>query len=281
MNPTEIKAALSRFGSGANKRLGQHFLIDKTALQTIIESADIRPRDRVLEIGPGLGVLTHALMGQGAEVIAIEQDHRMVEYLSADLNAEGCASLLQIVHGDAATIHWHTHIGEGAWKFVSNLPYSITSLALRKALWTPHPPKVAVVLIQREVAERAVSVSGKQKKGKTSLLSLMIALACSSTRIVRRVSPGAFFPPPKVDSAILELVPMSWQEREKKWGIDPEKIMQVAKQGFAHPRKLLASNLGGEKARFALQKLGLLEKIRAEDVSPEQWAQLALFLSTQ
>ncbi|MBP6944428.1 ribosomal RNA small subunit methyltransferase A [Patescibacteria group bacterium] len=280
MSPTEIKAALSILGGGANKGLGQHFLIDATALEVIVSSAAIREGDRVLEIGPGLGVLTRALLEKGAEVVAIEQDRRMIEYLSRGQN-----NRLQVSHGDAAAIHWHTLIGEGNWKFVANLPYSITSLALRKALWAPHPPEVAVVLVQREVAERAVSVApnpllqlplskGERKKHKTSLLSLMVALACSSARIVRRVPPGAFYPPPKVDSAVLQLIPMPWGERQAVWGIEPEKIMRLAKLGFAHPRKLLASNLGGKQAVEALKTVGLSEKIRAEDVSPLEWARL-------
>jgi 16S rRNA (adenine1518-N6/adenine1519-N6)-dimethyltransferase len=275
MNPTEIKAALSVFGGGANKGLGQHFLIDTAALEVIVASAAIRENDRVLEIGPGLGVLTRALLEKGAEVVAIEQDRRMIEYLAREKN-----NRLQVAHGDAAAVHWHSLIGEGNWKFVANLPYSITSLALRKALWAPHPPEVAVVLVQREVAERAVSVAQgsldqlEKKKGKTSLLSLMVALACSSARIVRRVPPGAFYPPPKVDSAVLQLIPMPWGERQAKWGIEPEKIMHLAKLGFAHPRKLLASNLGGKQAVEAMKSIGLSEKIRAEDVSPLEWARL-------
>jgi 16S rRNA (adenine1518-N6/adenine1519-N6)-dimethyltransferase len=136
---------------------------------------------------------------------------------------------------------------------------------------------VAVVLIQREVAERAISVAfdkNQKQKGKTSLLSLMVALACSSAKMVRKVPPGAFYPPPKVDSAVLQLIPMPWGERQAKWGIEPEKIMHLAKLGFAHPRKLLASNLGGKQAVEAMKSIGLSEKIRAEDVSPLEWARL-------
>jgi len=264
MNPSEIKKALSQFGSGANKRLGQHFLIDAAALETIVEAASIKRGDRVLEVGPGLGVLTRALIEKGAEVSAIEQDRRFVEYLQP-------VSGLRVVHGDAATVHWHELVKGDAWKFVSNLPYSITSLALRKALWAPKPPEVVVVLIQREVAERAVA-----KDGKTSLLSLMVGLASASARIVRRVPPGAFYPPPKVESAILQVVPMPWAEREQRWGIDPEKIMHVAKKGFAHPRKLLSSNL--EIAPTLLSEFGLNPKARAENLAPEDWAKLTIRL---
>ncbi|MFA5935948.1 MAG: 16S rRNA (adenine(1518)-N(6)/adenine(1519)-N(6))-dimethyltransferase RsmA [Patescibacteria group bacterium] len=260
MNPTQIKAALTELGGSANKRLGQHFLIDQNVLGRIVDTAAIKKGDRVLEVGPGLGVLTRALLDRGAEVIAIEQDRRFIERLS-DPN-------LRVVHGDAAAIHWHELVDDRPWKFVSNLPYSMTSLALRKALWSPKPPQEVVVLIQREVAERCIA-----RDGKTSLLSLMVALASESSRIVTRVARGAFYPPPKVESAVLHVVPMSVNDREKKWGMNPEKVMDVARKGFAHPRKLLSSNL--EIDPSVLGNLGLNPKARAEDLAPEAWARLA------
>lgn len=277
MIPSEIKAILSRWNGRANKALGQNFLIDPSALEVILTSAQIHPGEHVLEVGPGLGVLTRALMNAGAEVSAIEQDRRFVEFLSGPDAGFESARRPSIVSGDAATIHWHTLVGDRPWKFVSNLPYSITSLALRKALWAPRPPEKLVVLVQREVAERAIA-----KDGKTSLLSLMVAFAASSARIVKRVPAGAFFPPPKVESAILEVIPQTWQDREKRWGIHPEKIMEWARLGFAHPRKLLASNIGlrtGERSISSLEEVGLNAKARAEDLSPEEWAMLARRLS--
>ena len=273
MKPTEIKQALDMVGGRANKRLGQHFLIDKTVLQTIIQAADIKPGDVVLEIGPGLGVLTRALLDQGAEIMAIEQDRRFVEYLKS-LTMEHGTRNINIIHGDAAIVHWHELIGERPWKFVSNLPYGITSLALRKALWAPKPPNNVVVLVQREVGERIVA-----KRGKTSLLSLMAALAAESSRIVKRVPAGCFYPAPQVESVVLQIVPMPWAERVKRWGMNPEKIMEVAKLGFAHPRKLLRSNLSLAIGSSLLSKIGLDEKIRAEDLSPDDWAHLARAIS--
>lgn len=283
MNPSEIKATLTRLGVRPNKRLGQHFLIDRAALQAVVESAALKNGDLVLEVGPGLGVLTRELLDRGARVVAIEQDRTFVAHLKDSFAARD----FDVIHGDAAAVHWHELIGDRPWKFVSNLPYSITSLALRKALWAPRPADRVVVLVQREVAERAVA-----RGGKTSLLSLMVALASSSARLVRRVPAGAFFPPPKVESAILDIVPMSSSDREKRWGIDPEKLMQVAKLGFAHPRKQLASNLSsggagsprpaGEGKAFAesiLRDLDLNPKARAEDLSPDEWARLAKFFS--
>lgn len=280
MTQTEIKQVLAELGTKPNKALGQNFLTDENILRLIVEAAAISEGDLVLEVGPGLGVLTRKLLQQGAEVVVIERDRRFVEYLKESIGENG---RMKIVQGDAADVHWHELIGEGNWKFVSNLPYSITSFALRKALWAPKPPENLVVLVQREVGERATEAAdGISKKRKTSLLSLMVALSAESSRIVRRVSAGCFFPPPKVESVILQVTPMPWAEREKKWGINPEKIMETAKRGFAHPRKLLKSNLAqaGVDAESYLCELGINEKARAEDLSPEDWARLTQKLKT-
>jgi 16S rRNA A1518/A1519 N6-dimethyltransferase RsmA/KsgA/DIM1 with predicted DNA glycosylase/AP lyase activity len=134
-------------------------------------------------------------------------------------------------------------------------------------------------MVQREVAERAMSVALGQRSttrvsrpGKTSLLSLMVALATTSIRLVRRVSREAFFPPPDVESAVIQAVPMSWEERRERWGVDPEKIMRIAKVGFAHPRKMIGSNL----KLFApnLKEAEIPPTARAEDLSPDDWARL-------
>ncbi len=268
MTPREIKARLEVLQGGGrpNKSLGQHFLIDPGALRAIVEAAAIHKGEMVLEVGPGLGVLTRALASVGAQVLAIEQDRRFLDEV---------APVARVIHGNAVEQDWDALIGDVPWKFVSNLPYSITSFALRKALWETRPPERVVVLIQREVAERCIETA-ERPKGKTSLLSLMIALACSSARIVKRVPPGAFFPPPKVDSSVLELIPRTQHDRQALWGIDPEAIMQFAKKGFAHPRKQLASNLGGEEGvKLALLNITGSERVRAEDLTPTQWAELA------
>jgi 16S rRNA (adenine1518-N6/adenine1519-N6)-dimethyltransferase len=272
MNPSEIRSTLERLGGRANKLLGQNFLIDQSVLSKIVEVGRLKAGERVLEIGPGLGVLTRELLAGGADVLAIEQDRRFIPYLE-----ETFAGMpLSIVQGDAAEVDWARHVGDGPWKFISNLPYQITSFALRKALTATRPPEVLVVLVQREVAERASTVA---PDGKTSLLSLMVALYASSVRIVRRVPAGAFFPAPKVESAILEIVPRSVREQEERLGMDPERIMQVAKKGFAHPRKLLLSNLGlSTEARERVVELGIPLKARAEELSPEEWKKLTSFL---
>lgn len=265
---------MKELGGGANKRLGQHFLIDRAALKDVVDAAPCHPGAVTLEVGPGLGVLTKELLAKGCDVVALERDRRFVGYLEKNHEHEN----LRIVQGDAAELDWMKIVGDAEWSLVSNLPYSISSLALRLALWSPRPAEHVVVLVQREVAQRAVSTA---PNGKTSLLSLMVALASDSTRIIRRVPAGAFYPPPKVESAILEIVPMPLPERKKKWGMDPEQIMRIAKAGFAHPRKKLLSNLC-ESDRYSKQAvertfgtLGISENSRAEDISPETWTSLA------
>jgi 16S rRNA (adenine1518-N6/adenine1519-N6)-dimethyltransferase len=277
MKPSEINEQLGAMGRKPNKRLGQHFLVDRSVLNAAVQAAGIKKGDVVLEVGPGLGVLTRALLDHGASMVAIEQDRAFADMLENTFHDYD----LRIVRGDAASVHWHELVGDRPWKFVSNLPYAITSLALRKALYAPRPPQAVVVLIQKEVADRIMASRGK----KTSLLSLMVALTSESRRIVRRVPPRCFYPAPKVDSALIEIVPMTVRDRQKRWGIDPERVMQVAKVGFAHPRKLVTSNLtegpwriSKQDIEHVLESIGADSKSRAEDLSVEQWVTLAVTL---
>jgi 16S rRNA (adenine1518-N6/adenine1519-N6)-dimethyltransferase len=270
MTPTEIKKVIASLGGGTNKRLGQHFLIDASALDAVVREAHLHPGMITLEVGPGLGVLTQGLLDAGHDVIAVERDPRFISYLESRFQKN---SKLKVIRGDAAQLDWMEIVKDSEWQLVSNLPYAISSLALRLALWSPHPAENIVVMLQREVAERAAG-----KNGKTSLLSLMVALASSDIRIVKRVAPGAFYPPPKVESAILQIEPMPVPERVIRWGIDPEKIMKVAKKGFAHPRKLLASNLELSSTGSRLSSFDIPDKARAEDLSPDDWAKLTIGL---
>ena len=288
MKTAEIKAVLAQLGRVPNKHLGQNFLIDVSVIHSAIEAGNVQKGDVILEIGPGLGVLTQVLLNRGVRVLAIEQDRTFADRLEEELGGEN----LKVIHGDATQVDW---IGElsrfdkegGSWKMIANLPYAVTSMLLRKALWNINPPSVIEVLVQKEVAERAIGLMGNSKKhARASLLSLMIALSAKSARIVRNVPARCFYPAPKVQSAILEIVPMTIDERMERWGIDAEEVMKVAKIGFAHPRKQLASNLGHGvqgmernldkgRAENALIAIGLDAKIRAEALMVEHWVALA------
>lgn len=277
MTPSEIKELLASQNRGANKRLGQHFLIDQATLHTVVDAAQIKPGDRVLEIGPGLGVLTKSLLSIGARVIAVERDRGLAELLRQRLQKELNDGVLTLREEDALDGEWYTDVAHAPWKFVSNLPYAITSFAFRMALWSQHPPTKLVALVQNEVAERSID------KEKTSLLSLMVGLATSSATILRHVPPGAFYPPPKVDSAVISMEVLSPEARLEHWGIDPAIVMKYAKQGFAHPRKRLASNLGLAAERWeAVRAEAVLEiHARAEELSVETWVKLAKALESK
>jgi 16S rRNA (adenine1518-N6/adenine1519-N6)-dimethyltransferase len=277
MNKNEIISILTDLGKRPNKGLGQNFLIDNNILDKIIDSAEIKKGDRVLEIGPGLGVLTNALVESGATITFIEKDKSLAERLSSQQppcqRGRIAQSAIRGISEDAAKTDFSDLMGSKPWKFVSNLPYSITSIALRNALYTKNPPSLLVALIQKEVAERILA---KDKKAKMSLLALMSHLACSDLKIIHKVSPTSFYPSPKVDSAIIKLIPRSPAERINKWGIDPEVVMKIAKLGFTHPRKLLCRNLGIKIEVWdeITTKLHINPKARPEELTASQWVEL-------
>lgn len=278
--PRDIKATLASLGARPEKAFGQNFLIDATVLGSVVEAAELSPMEAVLEIGPGLGVLTEDLLATGVSVYAIERDRKFIDHLLAIFGPKGHTFFL--TQGDAASLHWNELLPENRpWKLVSNLPYAISSYALRAALWAPRPATRVVVMLQREVAERALALlNNKGDSSQASLLSLMVALSCASGSIVRRVAPGSFFPPPKVESAILLLVPLSHEERLVRWGIDPESIMTLAKRAFAHPRKQLFSTLGlRERAEELAAAIGAPKEVRPEALSASQWAALTCLLT--
>jgi 16S rRNA (adenine1518-N6/adenine1519-N6)-dimethyltransferase len=292
MHTAELRVLLEEMGKQPNKRLGQNFLIDLSVVHAALEAGQVKKGDLILEVGPGLGVLTEALLEAKADVIAIEKDRAFAERLQS-LHPES-SSHLHVIEGDAAQIDWMKEIEENSkqkienriqnigWKFIANIPYSISSLLLRKALWNSNPPLISIILIQKEVAERGlVFLRPAPSAQRPSLLSLMIGLSCSSGRIIRKVPPRCFFPPPKVDSVVLELIPLSVEDRMKKWGIDPEEVMKVAKVAFAHPRKQMASNLSGvndlskQDIEKILETLNLNPKIRSEELTIQDWVDLA------
>ena len=173
------------------RRLGQHFLADPGILGRIADAVEIEPGETVLEIGPGKGSLTEALLERGAKVIAIEKDRR----LAAELEREG----LSVIQGDALKTEWPR-----VAKIVGNIPYYITSPLIDKALTPPLPARV-VFLMQAEVAERLAAKPGGKTYG---ALSIGVQAVCAVERLFT-VAPGSFRPPPKVRSAVVRLTPLA------------------------------------------------------------------------
>ncbi len=263
---------LQQLGVKAKKRLGQHFLIDKTVLRRIVSAADLTPEDIVVEVGPGLGILTQELAKRVAKVVAVELDVQLVEGLRRTLTSFGNVF---IVNADILAVTpsqlLEEHSGQGSYKVVANLPYYITSPVLRHFLEASLKPKLMVVMVQKEVGEAITASSGKM-----SLLSLSVQFY-AKPKIVAHVSARSFYPPPKVDSVILrlDLLPQPAVAVE-----DISAFFEVIRRGFSSPRKQLrnslALGLGLPVSRVAsiLNSVGIDPQRRPETLTLEEWVRV-------
>jgi 16S rRNA (adenine1518-N6/adenine1519-N6)-dimethyltransferase len=266
----QTKRLLRRSGLKPRKSLGQHFLVDEEVLRAVASAAELTTNDVVMEIGPGLGVLTRELAKRAGQVVSVELD----SFLSSALR-QTLASLenVTVVDGDilqlepAALLQGHKAAN---YKVVANLPYYITSAVLRHFLEAKLKPQIMVVMVQKEVAEAIVA-----KPGRMSLLSVSIQLY-GEPEVVSYVPARCFYPPPEVSSAILKVALYPRPVVAK----DSEGFFQLVRAGFCASRKQLvnslAQGLGLPKARVSplLEKVGIMPKRRAETLTLTEWAQL-------
>jgi 16S rRNA (adenine1518-N6/adenine1519-N6)-dimethyltransferase len=249
----------------AKRRLGQHFLTDPRILARIADAVGAQLSDTVLEIGPGPGGLTGALLERAGRVIAIEKDDGLVEPLRARFPA------LEVVRGDALNLNWHALAG-GPFLVAGNIPYNITSPLLDKAL-TPPPPRRVVFLVQKEVAERVTARPGTSEYG---ALTVGVQTAANADRLFT-VPAGAFQPRPKVDSAVLRLTPRD-QPMVSADDRDSFRAMVVGLFGFR--RKQISRGLreltGWDSARVhtLLKEVAILETVRPEVLTPAEFVRL-------
>ncbi|MEI7777163.1 MAG: 16S rRNA (adenine(1518)-N(6)/adenine(1519)-N(6))-dimethyltransferase RsmA [bacterium] len=255
----------------AKKSLGQNFLKSKAAVQQILTAADISEGDIILEVGPGKGVLTESLLESGAQVIAIEKDDRLIEFLNEKFGEQIEKGQLKIIHQDILEFNNDDKVGkkllEKPYKLVANIPYYITGALLRKFLESDNQPERMVLMLQKEVAKRIVANDKRE-----SLLSISVK-AYGEPKYIATVPARYFSPVPKVDSAILQIKNISkgfFTENK----ISEEKFFKTLKAGFAHKRKVLIKNLNTTPEIF--QKINLSTKIRAENLSLKEWSLLSL-----
>ncbi len=265
---------LRRYGLRARKGLAQHFLVDETALATILDAAELGPEDTVIEVGPGLGVLTEELAQRAGRVIAVELDDRL-----ADALRERLASLdnVSVVNGDILEVDLAELLGAADagsapdYKVVANLPYYITSLVLRRFLETPPRPVTMVVMVQREVAETIAAAPGAM-----SLLSVSVQFYGEPV-VVAIVPAASFYPPPAVDSAILKITATASLRLAVA---DEPGFFGLVRAGFSASRKQLANSLANGLGRPRDEVLPLLEaagidpKRRAETLAVAEWVRL-------
>ena len=263
--PASPVALLRQLGLRPRKRFSQSFLVDRRLPEHIARAADLGPGDEVLEIGPGLGILTRALAARTARVVAVELDRDLAAALPklVPLN-------VQIVAEDALRFAPAEHFA-GPYKLVANLPYHITSPVILRYLDLPRRPARLVVMVQKEVAERIAAGNGQR-----SYLAVAVQ-AVAAVRIVRIVPPGAFFPRPKVDSAVIRLDPLDRPlvDDEHRAG-----FLKLVQAGFAQPRKQLANSLaqglGVPKADAValLARAGIAPDRRPQDLELGEWRAL-------
>lgn len=266
--PRAIRRLLDELGVRPYKGWGQNFLVDPNVPRRIVEVAGVQPGDLVVEVGPGLGVLTAPLLAAGARVIAVEIDPRLGAYLRRHFAGE---ERLRLVEGDILRQPLDQLVPAAEpFAVVANLPYAVTAAVLRHVLAGPRRPARVVVMVQREVAERIAAAPPAM-----SLLAVSVQFF-GRPRLALRVPPGAFFPPPKVESAVVAVdvdgPPLPEAEHDA--------FFRLAAAGFGQRRKTLANSLAAGLARprepvvAALTAAGIDPRARAERLAVPDWLRL-------
>jgi 16S rRNA (adenine1518-N6/adenine1519-N6)-dimethyltransferase len=270
MDTIDPRSLLRQFNIKPKKSLGQNFLVSDQAAERIVMAAEILPGEAVLEIGAGLGALTRHLATVATQVVAVELDQRLVLVLKHTL--VGCANV-QLVHGDILKLD-PAALMPPAYKVVANIPYYITSALLRHLLEASTSPTLMVLTVQEQVAQRIVAGPGDM-----SLLALGVQFY-GRPRIVARLKAGAFYPRPKINSAVVQ-IDLRPEARPSLDVADVELFFQIARAGFSQRRKQLRNALVGglrrsrEEVDAALTRAGIDPRRRAETLSLKEWATLS------
>lgn len=253
------------------KSKGQNFLVDEDVYESMILSSDLKKDDVVLEVGPGLGILTFKISEKVKKVLAVELDNKLAELLNTLIISKNKKNI-KIFNNDVLKIKGENIEKLGKYKIVANLPYNITSIFLRKFLSIHNKPEKIVLLLQKEVVDRIVS-----EPPDMSLLAISVQFYAEVKKIIE-VKKESFYPIPKIDSAIIEITPrknnfFSDYQEEKKF-------FRLLKIGFSAKRKMLKNNLSlglkinQKEIENIIFSLGLDSKCRAEELSLNDWIEI-------
>lgn len=249
--------------------MGQHFLVEPDIVRSIVDVAEIEAGDRVVEVGPGLGILTRELLDRGARVYAVELDRDLVAFLEKDLAG---AENLRLIERDARHVELEPIIGDGEYHVVANLPYSTGTVIIRRFLESDRAPKTMTVMVQREVAERMLATAPD-----VSLLALATQLFAEA-ELAFTVPPDVFLPPPKVESAVVRL---TLRDEPLASPIEIETLFRLATMAFQRKRKTISNGLSQglgvpkPEAEAMLERAGIATSLRPQAVSLEDWISLA------
>ena len=266
------KAMLDSLGLSPRKRLGQHFLVGNGVVNMIVRAADIKPNETIVEVGPGLGILTRELVKKAGRVVAVEMDKEIAEVLEREVHAPN----LEVLSADAREVGVKDVTNATLYKLVANLPYYAASPILRHFLESEWPPILAVVMVQREVAKQMVA-----QPGEMSLVSVGVQIY-GKPAIVGYVPSSAFYPKPKVTSAVVRI---RLDARPSLNIANRKAFFKVVRAGFSAPRKQLRNSLAQglevppEEALKHLNTADIDPRARAETLSLEQWTALYRVIS--
>lgn len=262
-----IDDLLSRHGLDARRSLGQNFVADPQMIDRIVSLARVGEGDHVLEVGPGLGSLTVRLAASVARVVALEKDASLLPAL-AEVLEQAPPGVVEVVEGDALRADWSSLLAEhDDWVLVANLPYNVAVPIVVDVLASAPMVQRALVMVQREVAERLVAGPGGRTVGVPSIKVAWYA----SARIVAHVPPQVFVPRPRVDSALVELE----RRPPPRTDVEPAEVFALVDRAYRQRRKMLRSTLGAEVDAAAFDLAGVDPTERPEQLDVERWAALA------
>lgn len=267
--PLDVRSLLRRHHLDPHKGLGQNFLVDHQTLKKIVEYAGVTAQDEVLEIGAGLGSLTRLLAKASKRVVAVEIDRHLVPVLTDVMSG---FHNTEIVQGDILELNPSDLMGHRGYLVVANIPYFITSAIVRHLLTSLVKPSRIVLTMQQEVAQRICA-----EPGEMSLLALSVQVF-GTPHIGMTIPSGAFFPPPKVDSATLRV---DIYEQPLMTGKQLDLFFTLAKIGFSQKRKMLRNTLAaglhwtGVQAETLLAAAGIDPTRRAQTLELAEWKTLA------
>lgn len=270
MNGEHPREVLRRLEQRARRRFGQHFLWQRDVVARIVRGARVAPGDRVLEIGPGLGILTEALLSVGVDLTAVELDRDLAAHLRETLPE------VRLVEGDALRLDLTEICPGSGWKVVANLPYNVGTPLVAELVRLPGTFASLTVMLQKEVVDRLAARPGTKAYG-----ALTVAVqARAEVRFVLLVPPSAFHPRPKVDSAVVRLTLF---DAPDVGPAGPETFDRVVRAAFAQRRKTVANSLAAlydkERALAALEAAGVDPGLRAEVLDVDAFRRLAAALA--
>ena len=265
-NVNYLQHLCQKYGLIPSKKYGQNFLINEEPIAVMLEAGEIKKDDMVVEVGPGFGVLTLALSEQAKKVMAFEIEKKLESYWAEQISRH---QNIEIIWGNVL----NQDINLQKYKVIANVPYQITSSIIRKFLEAENKPEFMILMVQKEVAERICASPG-------DMSVLAVSVQCyAEPEIVAQVPKSYFWPVPAVDSAIIKIRIKNNELRTKN---DAEKFFKNVKAGFANRRKMLLKNLEAvvgkqnkAKLKAFFNQLKIDEKVRAQELSIEQWQGLA------